>query len=323
MTPEYLSDNPAATVYRRLEEFAKERKFIGKGPLAVALVVTRHAHILRLPLDPGRLLTERQGQVLGLGRAAVQIILKSHGIERVLAEEGGRTSRGSIEKMRDYVQFLNSLHADSLGFDLPTIEAFWIDRVRAFFAGKPLSLRLDSAWGVRAALRQLTAQVTARQKASPGMQILGTVMQHLVGAKLGIVSGLPTISHHCANANDQNKDRHGDFDVEDAAIHVTTSPTEALIRKCSEHLTQGKRPIIITTGKSMMTAEGLLENAGIAERVDVIEFEQFLATNIYEHSRFRITERRSTFERILAEYNVIIAVHESDPSLMIELGSGR
>ena len=93
-----------------LRDFNKDRKFSRKGPLCVALVITQHAR-KGLPLNPDELLTEAGGQVLGLGRGAVQAVLNRHGITRVLAAEGGRTSRGSISNMREYVAFLNGLAA--------------------------------------------------------------------------------------------------------------------------------------------------------------------------------------------------------------------
>ena len=58
-----------------------------------------------LPLDPDQLVTKSGGQVRGLGQSQVQKILARHGIERVLAAEGGRTSRGSLGNMRAYVRF--------------------------------------------------------------------------------------------------------------------------------------------------------------------------------------------------------------------------
>ena len=92
--------------------FTRERKFNRKGPLCVALVMTQQARVKGLPLDSGELLTEGGGQVFGLGKSAVQSILQRHGITRVLASEGGRTSRGSIGNMREYVALLNQLHAE-------------------------------------------------------------------------------------------------------------------------------------------------------------------------------------------------------------------
>ena len=92
-----------------LAAFTAEKSFRGKGPISVALVVTQHAKTMGLPLNPDILITEGGGQVLGLGKGAVQAILKRHGIDRVLAAEGGRTSRGSLGNMREYVAFLNAL----------------------------------------------------------------------------------------------------------------------------------------------------------------------------------------------------------------------
>ncbi len=71
-----------------------ELGFRGKCQLCVALVITQHAKNMGLPLDPDKLITEGGGQVLGLGQGAVQAILNRHQIKRVLASEGGRTSRG-------------------------------------------------------------------------------------------------------------------------------------------------------------------------------------------------------------------------------------
>ena len=118
-----------------LRDFNKDRKFNRKGPLCVALVVTQHAR-KGLPLNPDELLTEAGGQVLGLGRGAVQAVLNRHDITRVLAAEGGRTSRGSISNMREYVAFLNGLAAGGT-VDLDAVEAFWIERVHEFFSAKP------------------------------------------------------------------------------------------------------------------------------------------------------------------------------------------
>lgn len=314
---------PTTTLEQDLEVFAKEGGIRGKGPLAVVLVINEHAKKMELPLKAESLLTGQGGQVLGLGKSSVQAILKRHKITRVLAEEGGRTSRGSIANMRAYVAMLNEEHSLRGSVDLEETENFWIAKVEAFFAGKPFVMKLDSAWGIRTSVRYLTDQAVKRQKDSKGTMFLGTMMQHLVGAKLDVVLQVGKIAHHSANQSDQRPDRHGDFDLEDVAIHVSTAPSEALIRKCGENLGKGKRPIIITTRKGMLTAEGLLENAGNADRVDLIEFEQFIATNVFELGRFNVDERKKTFQKIIDAYNDIITKHETDPSLKIDMTSGK
>ena len=306
-----------------LSEFQRAERFRGKGPLSVALVVTDHARRLGLPLDPEALLTAQGGQVLGLGKAAVQKVLARYSIDRVLAEEAGRTSRGSINKMRSYVALLNRLNSAVGAVDLDTVERFWIAEVHAFFAGKPFKLRLDSSLGLRAVVRSLITQAEERQKASPGTMYHGTMMQHLVGAKLDLILGEGKVVHNGSNTSDQSPDRTGDFDVGDVSIHVSTSPGEALIRKCAANFDAGRKPLIVTTRKGTALAEGLAENVGIADRLDVIEFEQFIATNIHELGRFEQDQRRVKVGELIDHYNRIVEEFETDPSLRIELSSGK
>lgn len=307
-----------------LEKFAVGQQILGnKGPLAVVLVVNRMTKGMSVPYKPEELVTSKQGQVKGLGKAATQAVLASHRISRVLAEEGGRTSRGSMLIMQSYLAFLNKQILDNGSVDLDECERFWIEKAKEHFDSKPFILKFDPAWGVRMSVRNLALQAIARQKEASGTMFLGTMMQHLVGAKLDVILGAGILSHHSANTSDQKADRHGDFDLEDVAIHVSTAPTEALVRKCKENLGKGKRPIIITIAKGMNTADGLLETAGILDRVDLIEFEQFIATNVFELGRFTTDGRKATFESIVYAYNTIIKNHETDPGLRIEITSGK
>ena len=301
----------------KLKEFAQKNRMKGKGPLCVALVVTRHGKKLGMPLDPEVLLTDGGGQVMGLGKSAVQSILKEHGIDRVLAEEGGRTSRGSVGNMRKYVTFLNDLHAES-SIDFEQVEAWWIERVREFFSGKPFVLRFDASKSLRTVIRDLLAQAEKRQDQADGSTFVGTMLQHLVGAKLNLLLDLP-LQHHGANVADDVSGREGDFVVEDVVIHVTTSPSEALIRKCRRNLDNSMKPVIITTYRGTLLAEGLAEQADMADRLDVFEAEQFLAGNLYEIGKFAQAGRRTTAEQLISEYNAIVDECETDPGLRIDL----
>lgn len=94
-------------IARKLSAFREETKIKGKGALAVVIHISHYARENGLPLDADALITEGSGQVLGLGKSAVQRILKDYGITQVLAGKGGRTSRGGIGIMRAYVAFLN------------------------------------------------------------------------------------------------------------------------------------------------------------------------------------------------------------------------
>lgn len=303
---------------KELEVFAKERGFRGKGPLSIALIVTQHARKTGLPLDPEKLLTKQGGQVLGAGGDAVQTILKRYGITRVLAAEGGRTSRGSINNMREYVAFLNELKARGR-VDLDALEAFWIERVHEFFAGKPFKIKLDAARSLRTVVRDVIAQAVERQRTVPGVYYAGAVLQHLVGAKLDCALGKGSVAHNSFSTADAPGARVGDFLIGDVAIHVTTSPGEAVIHKCRENLNDGFRPMLVTLQRGLTVAEGLAGNVGIGDRIDTFEIEQFVALNLYELGKFEADGRKTAVTDLVDRYNEIVEEFETDPSLKIEL----
>ncbi len=297
----------------QLADFAKRSKFNGKGALCVALVITQRARQGR-PLDPKQLMTLQQGQVVGLGRAAVQSILARHKITRVLAKEGGRTSRGSVGNMISYVQLLNSLPTN---VDFDAIEKFWIDRVQRFFAGKPFKFRLDVSLSIRAALKDLLPQARQRQSDIPGSRYEGAMLQHLVGAKLDLVLGHGAVTHHSASEADQAEQRGGDFTVGDVAIHVTTNPGDALMQKCSSNLNAGLHPLIVTLPSRTTAADSLAEDHSISARVDILDIEQFLAANLLERALFQAKNRAPRTEELINRYNHLVETHETDPSLKI------
>lgn len=305
------------TITQQLTNFAHVHQMANKGALCVALVVSRFARNNGLPINSEDLLTNRQGQVKGLGKSNVQSILKDYGITRVLAEEGGRTSRGSIGNMQSYVAFLNKGQYSRQ--QMEEIEAWWVDQIRKFFAGKPMVLRIDAGKSMREAVRELMRQAEKRQEEQPGNHVVGTVMQHLVGAKLTLLLENPP-EMHGASVADTVSDRDGDFIVEDVVIHVTSAPSEALIRKCGRNLEKGVRPIIITTYHGVLAAEQLAKNAAIAERIDIFDIEQFVASNLYEIGKFTGTGRRNTADELIKAYNAIVLQCETDPSLQITVG---
>jgi hypothetical protein len=309
--------HPNSTELRAyLSQFEQNSKIQSKGPLCVVLVVTRHAAKKTFPLNSDDFLTAKKGQVRGLGRSAVQNILQDHGVTRVLAEEGGRTSRGSIERMRAYVQLLNRLESEKL-LNFNEIETFWVERVQAFFASQPFKLKLDPSKSLRNIVSDLVESAFTRQKECPGTMVAGAVMQHLVGAKLEIALPEIRIDHAGFSSADAPGGRKGDFLVGDTAIHVTTAPSEALIRKCVENIEQSIRPVIITTQSGFGGAMALAKNWDIEKRIDILEIEQFVATNILEWSEFLENQRPLKVRALIEAYNRIVEKVETDPSLKI------
>lgn len=220
--------------------------------------------------------------------------------------------------MNAYVDFLNSLN--NIGtLDLSAVERWWVDRVREFFASKPFKLRFDPSKSLRATVNELLDQARKRQRASSGATYVGTVLQHLVGAKLDIVLG--GIKHHGASTADQSTGRSSDFFAGDVAVHVTTAPSEALLRKCEENLGHSLRPLIVTTPEGVVLAQGLAEQFDLRHRIDVLDIEQFLASNFYEHGQFEPDGRRLAAERLVAKYNEIVDKCETDPGLRIAVAN--
>lgn len=304
---------------RRLSEFQKTNNITNKGALSVVLHISRFALENGLPLDPEKLKTKNAGQVLNLGKSSIQNILKDYNISQVLAEEGGRTSRGSIGYMYLYVSFLNQLFNEKLA-DLQEIEKWWVERVQDFFLRKPFRLKFDASKGLQAVIQDLLQQAKKRQQQANGMMYQGAMLQHLVGAKLELALPGLKIQHNGSSVADAVSERSGDFILDDTIIHITTMPSEALLRKCVTNLQSGKRPIIITLGDGVATAKGLASNINLSGRVDIMDAEQFIAANLHELSLFNASERLPTIEKLIEVYNRVIEENETDHSLKIELG---
>lgn len=295
--------------------FGKSR--LGKGTLSVALVVTDRARRLGLPLDPQTLITEGGGQVQGLSRGAVQAILRRNGIGDVLAREGGRTSRKSVAHMQQYVSLLNELHEEDLA-DLDAIESHWIHEVRRFLAGKPFRLDRDPNQSLRSVISKLFEQAFRRQRSAEGRTDAGALLQHLVGAKLACALRPEVVKHHSYATADTGTGRAGDFAVGDTVFHVTTAPSDAVIKRCQDNLAAALRPVLITLENKTSAAFALAEIAGIKARIDIFDIEQFLALNILEWGRFRSEHRQTALDDLLEEYNRIVEENETDHSLKIE-----
>ncbi len=297
-----------------LEAFKDDRRVTSKGPLSVVIQLTRMFSKDSLPIDPSDYVTDKEGQVKGLGGGNLKAVLAAHGISRTLSREGGRTSRGSMGLMNAYAAFINGLPAP---VDFDAIESYWVEQVRLFFSAKPFKLNADNSKSMASTVDDLMAQARRREKENPGTTYAGTVLQHLVAAKLCLI--VPDVEINGADVADAPTGRGGDFMVGDTAIHCTTAPGQPLIEKCGANISSGIRPVIITIAERVKTARDLAEDAGISERLEVWDIQQFLSMNVYEHGLFEHDERMKTVSRIVTGYNNIIDKYESDPSLKIDM----
>ena len=305
-----------SNTYTRLKAFQEEHNAVTKGPLALLIQLTRMVRTKAFPLNAEDFLTENKGQVAGLGGGNLKKILKDHDIVQTLAAEGGRTSRGNMGLMMKYIEFLNAWNNDE-SVNLEEIEMFWAEQVREYFRNQPFTLTADPSRTIGASLDELFEQARKRQKQNPGTQYLGAVVQYLVAAKLSLLLPPDEFQIHGASVADSPTERGGDFVVNNTIIHCTTAPGGPLIQKCKANIGAGCLPVVITIFDRVKTALDLAADADLSGRIEVWDIQQFLATNISEHSLFNGAARNAKIADIIEKYNAIILEVETDPSLQI------
>ena len=302
---------------QKLKSFQKENNVFTKGPLSVVIQLTHAVKNKTFPLDPNDFKTEKEGQVAGLGGGNLKKILKAHGITQLLSKEGGRTSRGSMGLMIKYLEFLNEWNT-SEAVALDAVEEFWAKQVEEYFRNQPFKLTADTSKTIGYYLDELFEQAKKRQKENPGTQYLGTVLQHLVAAKLCLIMPEGAFEIHGASVADAPTARSGDFVINKTIIHCTTFVGDLLINKCKANIDSGYRPVIITIFERVQTALNQIEDADLAGRVEVWDIQQFLSANVHEHSLFNEDMRNAKLGAIIDNYNKIVLEKETDPSLRIE-----
>lgn len=314
--PEYISDETRV----RMKFFQTSQDVFSKGKLSLVIQFTRMVKDKEFPLRTEDFQTDSKRQVSGISGGNLKKILKEHGIKRQLTSEGGRTSRGSMGLLISYVDFLNQW-ATNQAINLDEIENFWAEEIRQFFNNQPFTLSADTSKTIRASLDEMFGQAKKREQQNKGTRYLGVMLQHLVAAKLQVVLDEDSFAIHGASVADSPTDRSGDFVINNTMIHCTTMPGDLLMEKCRRNLESGGRPVIITIYDRVHTAMTMVEDAGLAGRVEVWDIQQFLSSNVLEHSRFNDNDRNTTLAEIIQRYNKIIEMVETDPSLRIEFNS--
>ena len=186
---------------------------------------------------------------------------------------------------------------------------------------KPLKFRLFCTKSTKESFRRLIASAKKHKTIRRGNIFAEKVLRYLVGAKLSlIIPQEALLQMHVAHVADIGPDHDDSFSFGDTVIHVTSDPGEALIRKCAENIGNGYHPIIITTSNRMPLAEGLADMAGLANRIEAWDIEQFLSMNLNERGLFSQDGRKDMAVRLVEAYNKIIESCETDPSLKIQIG---
>jgi hypothetical protein len=102
-------------------------------------------------------------------------------------------------------------------------------------------------------------------------------------------------------------------------IRSKDSKPELIVRRTAHRMGFRYRPIIVTLQRGIAVAEGLSNNVGLGDRIDIFEIEQFVALNLYELGKFGADGRKIAVMEMVDRYNEIVEEFETDPSLKIEL----
>ena len=207
------------------------------------------------------------------------------------------------------------LDNENKGKVIDRLQEKMVERMRAdFFNLQRLELEVNLSKHTRHTIEALLS--VARQKS---VSAIGAVAQHLVGAKLLIRHPDIDIDNQGYTSADEQTGRDGDFHINDTVIHVTVSPTEALVTKCQDNIKQGYRPMIITQADRTGMARGLASNRGIEDRISIRSIEDFVAGNVDEMSEYSESHRPSMFKHLFEAYNSRVAKVEPDPSILVKL----
>jgi hypothetical protein len=271
-----------------------------------------------LPVDDSRFYSQNRSQVRGLSGPAIGKILAENGEERTFTSEGGRTSRRTLQLADEYRGRLNGIRAEA-GLDVcalgAELEQFFTARVKKdFFDKQRIDVAIDPTKPMSEVVGDILSAAAARAD-----KPTGTVLQHLVGAKLQLRFPHEDIGVDRANAADQQTDREGDFQLGTTAFHVTVAPAEKLIDRCVQNRKAEFRPVIVTPRGVCGAARQLAQvnPHDMGERVAVLSAEDFVGTNIEEISVYEEAEIRRNLARLIRAYNDRIEQIETDKSLMI------
>lgn len=289
------------------------------GFYAVMLNATQLASRMEYPLQDIAFKTRNKGQVVGQRGKGPNDILASWRLPYRFGTESGGTNRASIGHVERYVTFLNEVESSTAGVHHLAAIVFWLRRAREFFKTSPIEISFNPNLTLRLFIKRTLEEVRKRERNVAGTKLTGLFMQHMVGAKLEILLGAGKVTHHPATQADQQYQRHGDFEIDDIILHVTSAPTERLIEKCCENIDSFRRPVIVTLSSKTSTAEGLAENAGRAHQIEIVEFESLMVNNLIERSLLNKKERRITVEELVDTYGRIVIKNDSAAGLAVVL----
>jgi hypothetical protein len=176
----------------------------------------------------------------------------------------------------------------------------------------PIRIRYKRQDSFRTQIESLFLAVRGKKDPVTDEALVSRLMWHLVAAVLSLKGRLDSDAITSMSPSDA-------FRVGNSVIHVTYCPAWPMMHECFAESDQGLRPLVISTRTGAAQAEALANEVGMGSKVEVLDITQFLVANMLEWTGFNGSQRRHTFEELIARYNGIVEACETDPSLKIEV----
>lgn len=322
-------DSVANSLRRVTEDWIDSRRnsdrTVNPGILATAVAVTSH---LRNSFPLTEEVVATKSQIRGQSGSGVGQVLSRFGENRKFLAEAGRTSRGSrdagialAKELSDAGTAAGYAELDDNAREgaVDILQGWLVVRLgEEFFDQQRIEADLiDPSRPARSAVEAVLSAAISR-----GGNAAGAVAQHLVGAKLSLRFPGEDVGRDSYTTADKQTARAGDFQIGDAAFHVTMSPSEKLLRdRCVQNIQDGFRPVVLVPEAKIAAAIQLSVIAGIDGRVDVIGLESFVGLNVEEMAGFSSGGVRRGLRLLLETYNHRITEIESNLSLQVQIPS--
>jgi len=286
-----------------------------KGTVAGALVVLeRLKENFDLSIETH---TAKGGsQISGASGGSVRVILERFGEKRPYLSEGGRTNRGLRGDIINLLKAIDKSGIKNLSSKqrneiLEAFQIFLVKRVAEFHGRQRLKFYHDPSKTTWQLIRDILDSAVESGKGGP-------VAQYLVGAKLQLRFPDIDVRNESYSTADDQKDKHGDFLIEDTVFHVTISPMSRVYEKCAKNINEGFRAFLLVPNRIL---EGARQNAEAAKpgKIAVEAIESFVGQNIEELSTFSKNKLQHGLFKLLETYNQRVSAVEYDKSMLIEI----
>ncbi len=168
------------------------------------------------------------------------------------------------------------------------------------------SIQIDPTKSLKNIFSQLIDIAVQRQSDNPSSMAADILVHYLVAAQLSITCPDKKIKQNKFLSTTEFRNRTEDFIIGDTVIHIAIFPTESLLYKCCINLAQKLKVLIITSASTIDIILKPAKDFGIADRIDIFEIEQYIATGILKHCTFTRSKHSTEIHHFLQTYNQII-----------------